>query len=172
MPASRLTLVLGGVRSGKSLFAENLATATGLERIYIATAEPFDEAMRHRITLHRLRRGAEWRTVEAPLELDAALNEASAPDRVVLIDCLSLWVTNLMLAGRNVETASEALVQAAASAPGPVICVSNEVGLGGIEVHPMARGFADDVGRLHQDLARVASEVALVVAGLPLWLER
>jgi adenosylcobinamide kinase/adenosylcobinamide-phosphate guanylyltransferase len=169
---AHLTLVLGGVRSGKSHFAERLAIEAGGERVYVATAEPFDEAMRHRITLHRLRRGSEWRTLEAPLELEAALNEAAAPGRVVLVDCLSLWVTNLMLAGRDVTTASEAVVQTAASLPGHLLLVSNEVGLGGIEVHPMARGFADHVGRLHQDLAQVATEVVLVVAGQPLWLKR
>jgi adenosylcobinamide kinase / adenosylcobinamide-phosphate guanylyltransferase len=168
----RHSLVLGGTRSGKSVFAETLALSSGLAPVYIATAEPFDQEMRRRIEEHRARRGPAWTTVEAPrLLLDALLTQ-SAADRVLLVDCLTLWLTNLLLADLDLTSETDRLVQSSTGWRGPVILVSNEVGLGGIAADPISRTFADHAGRLHQALAAVLHEVVLVTAGLPIWLKR
>lgn len=165
------TLVLGGVRSGKTAWAEAAALASGLTPVYVATGQAFDEGMRARIEAHRAGRDARWTLLEEPLELAAALVVETATDRIVLVDCLTLWLTNLMLAGRTVEHEAALLVNAVQSVAGPVILISNEVGLGGIAADPMARAFADHAGRLHQTLAVVCEEVVLLAAGLPLRLK-
>lgn len=165
-------LVLGGARSGKSRHAEALARETGLERWYIATAEAFDDEMRQRIARHReLRAGDGWTTLEAPLALAAIIRRQSAPERVLLVDCLTLWLSNTMLADRDVIAAEASLVEALAAAKGPVIMVSNEVGMGLVPETPLGRAFRDAQGRLNQALARVVPRVILVVAGLPLALK-
>lgn len=164
----RLTLVLGGARSGKSAFAERLAKETGLQRHYVATGQAYDDEMRQRIARHRVDRGDGWTTHEVPLQLTQHLQENCGLGSVILVDCLTLWVTNLMMAEDDVEAAGLALVDSLAAIHGRLILVSNEVGLGIVPDNRMAREFRDHAGRLHQRLAAVADEVYFVAAGLPL----
>jgi len=164
----RTVLVLGGARSGKSAFAEGLVAATGLSRHYIATGRAWDEEMRRRIDRHRLDRGAGWETHEEPLALAERIAAVGHPDRAVLVDCLTLWITNLMLEERDIAAAFAGLGEALSSAAGPVVLVSNEVGLGIVPENRMARDFRDHAGRLHQRLAAIVSQVYFVAAGLPL----
>jgi adenosylcobinamide kinase/adenosylcobinamide-phosphate guanylyltransferase len=163
-------LVLGGARSGKSCYAERLIAAQGGGATYIATAEAFDDEMRQRIAEHRQRRVGRWRTVDAPLDLAPAL-AGVAEGEPVLVDCLTLWLSNVMLAGRDVEAASNELVAALAAAAGPVVLVSNEVGLGIVPDNALARRFRDAQGRLNSRVAEIADRVVLVAAGLPLTLK-
>ncbi|MGN6550912.1 MAG: bifunctional adenosylcobinamide kinase/adenosylcobinamide-phosphate guanylyltransferase [Pararhizobium sp.] len=163
-----LRLVLGGARSGKSAFAEGLVAGSGLEKLYLATGRAFDGEMAARIGLHRERRGASWTTIEEPLELAGALEAASTAERIVLVDCLTLWLTNLMMAERDIEAALDAMVATLPRLAGPVVLVSNEVGLGIVPENRMARDFRDHAGRLHQKIAALADEVYFVAAGLPL----
>jgi adenosylcobinamide kinase/adenosylcobinamide-phosphate guanylyltransferase len=163
-----VTLVLGGARSGKSRHAESLAEARPGDCVYLATAEPLDGEMAARIRAHRARRGERWRTVEAPLELPGALREAAGRDRVVLVDCLTLWLSNLLGAGRDPAVATEDLVTALTGLAGPVVLVSNEVGQGVVPDNALARAFIDHAGRLHQAVAVAAQSVIVMVAGLPL----
>jgi adenosylcobinamide kinase/adenosylcobinamide-phosphate guanylyltransferase len=161
-----VTLILGGARSGKSRHGESLITALPVPWVYIATAEAWDDEMRARIEAHRARRAAGWRTVEAPLALAPALTEAgTAP---VLVDCLTLWLTNLMLAGRDVAAETEALLAALAARAGKTVLVANEVGLGIVPEHRLGRDFRDAAGLLHQRLAAEAGRVLFIVAGLPM----
>ncbi|MCO5130669.1 MAG: bifunctional adenosylcobinamide kinase/adenosylcobinamide-phosphate guanylyltransferase [Xanthobacteraceae bacterium] len=166
------TLVLGGARSGKSRFAESRARDSGLERVYLATATAGDPEMAARIAHHRERRGDGWRTVEEPLALVAALARAAGPGRVVLVDCLTLWLSNLMHAGRDVDVETGVLAAWLRENPHPVVLVSNEVGLGLVPETPLGRAFRDAQGRLNQAVAEVLPDVAFVAAGLPLWLKR
>jgi adenosyl cobinamide kinase/adenosyl cobinamide phosphate guanylyltransferase len=166
---SGITLVLGGARSGKSRHAETLTTAGAPPWIYIATAQAFDEEMRLRIAEHRQRRGPGWQTVEAPLDIATALaSHNSAP---VLIDCLTLWLTNVMLADRDVTAATSALQAALHARRAPTILVSNEVGLGLVPETPLGRAFRDAAGRLNQQIAEQAQSVVFMVAGLPLMVK-
>ena len=166
--ASRLTLVLGGARSGKSRYAEALITRLPPPWVYVATAQAFDDEMRTRIAEHRARRAAGWRTVEAPLALADALRDAgNAP---VLVDCLTLWLSNLLLADADLD-AAEAALDAALGRAAPTVLVSNEVGLGIVPDNALARRFRDLAGRLHQRLAARADRVVLTVAGLPLFMK-
>jgi adenosylcobinamide kinase/adenosylcobinamide-phosphate guanylyltransferase len=167
----RVVLVLGGARSGKSSFAERIVAESGLTRVYVATAEALDEEMAARIAHHQRGRGKGWRTVEAPLALAETLAAEAAPDRVVLVDCLTLWLTNLILAGAEVEPAVAALEEALALPAGPMVLVSNEVGHGIVPETPLGRAFRDAQGRLNQTVARVASDVVLVAAGCALRLK-
>ena len=164
-----VTLVLGGARSGKSSFAQARAEAAGQggRLVMIATGQALDEEMRQRIAQHRAERGEAWVTVEAPVDLRAALG-ALRPEDVVVVDCLTLWLTNLMLADMDLEAAGGALVEAVRAVQNPLWLVSNEVGLGIVPENAMARRFRDAAGRLHRQLAAVADHVVLVVAGLPL----
>jgi len=162
----RLTLVLGGARSGKSRHAEQLALASALTPVYVATAQPLDGEMTRRIAEHRERRGPAWHTIEEPLDLVGALQNACAPRHVVVVDCLTLWLTNLMVAGHAVETACVNLLQALPGLAGPLVLVSNEVGLGITPDNAMARRFIDHAGRLHQGIAEQADAVVLMTAGL------
>ena len=168
---SGVTLVLGGARSGKSRFAESLAPEGGAQCVYIATAEPVDDEMASRIAVHRTRRGPAWRTVEAPIELAQAIARESTPRTWLLVDCLTVWLGNLMHHGLDVDAAREALLQSLAAAPGPVVLVANEVGLGIVPDNPMARAFRDHAGRLNQAVARVVERVCFVAAGLPVTLK-
>jgi adenosylcobinamide kinase / adenosylcobinamide-phosphate guanylyltransferase len=161
-----LTLVLGGARSGKSRFAEQLIAATSPPWLYIATAEALDTEMAERIAAHRARRGADWVTCEAPHELPAVL--MSAEGRPVLVDCLTLWLSNRMLAQADVETEVEALLRALARHKGTVVVVANEVGLGIVPENALARRFRDLQGALNQRVAAAADRVILMVAGLPI----
>ncbi|WP_191970777.1 bifunctional adenosylcobinamide kinase/adenosylcobinamide-phosphate guanylyltransferase [Methylobacterium soli] len=162
---TRMILVLGGARSGKSAYAEALIEAEPGPWLYLATAQAWDDEMRARIALHRARRPEGWITRDVPMALAEAVAGSTGP---VLVDCLTLWLTNLILAEADVPAASAALVEACAAAPGPVILVSNEVGLGIVPENALARRFRDEAGRLHQRLAARAERVVLTVAGLPL----
>jgi adenosylcobinamide kinase/adenosylcobinamide-phosphate guanylyltransferase len=165
--SNELTLVLGGVRSGKSRHAEQLALASGRAPVYVATAQALDDEMARRIAAHRARRGPAWRTVEEPLDLVGALRRECAPERIVLLDCLTLWLTNLMVAGRDVESESAQLLEALPGLGGPVVLVSNEVGQGIVPDNAMARRFVDHAGFLHQGIALQADAVVFMTAGLP-----
>jgi adenosylcobinamide kinase/adenosylcobinamide-phosphate guanylyltransferase len=166
-----VTLILGGARSGKSAHAEALVERSGLRWVYVATAQPLDVEMSARIEHHRRRRGAAWRTLEEPLALPELLAAEADPGSALLVDCLTLWLTNLMVAGRDVEAACEALEGALAAIGGPVVLVSNEVGQGVVPIDAMSRAFVDHAGRLHQRLAALADRVQLVTAGLALDLK-
>jgi adenosylcobinamide kinase/adenosylcobinamide-phosphate guanylyltransferase len=166
-PRFPLFLVLGGARSGKSRHAESICLGTGQEPIYLATSQVLDAEMAARVARHRTDRDPSWRTVEEPLALSASLRAHAAPDRVVLVECLTLWLTNLMMAERDVALESAELVETLVQLPGPVVLVSNEVGQGVVPANAMARAFVDHAGRLHQRIAQVATTVTLVVAGLP-----
>ena len=167
-----LTLILGGARSGKSARAESLIAGHGLPATYIATAETYgDPEMIERIALHRARRGHAWRTVEAPLDLTEAIR-ASPAGEPILIDCLTLWLTNVMLDDSlDVALACQSLLETLSTHPGPLVCVMSEVGLGIVPDNALARRFRDASGRLSQDLAAVAQRVEMVMAGLPLRLK-
>jgi adenosylcobinamide kinase / adenosylcobinamide-phosphate guanylyltransferase len=166
-----LTLVLGGARSGKSRYAEALVTSAADAGTYIATAEAGDAEMAARIAHHRLHRGDFWRTVEAPLDLAPAILAYADPARPLLVDCLTLWLSNLLGAGRIVEHESETLLGALRDAAGPVVLVANEVGLGLVPETPLGREFRDGAGRLNQSVAAQAQRVVFVAAGLPLVLK-
>jgi adenosylcobinamide kinase / adenosylcobinamide-phosphate guanylyltransferase len=163
-----VTLVLGGARSGKSAYAERLIGDGGL---YLATAEAGDEEMAERIRLHRQRRGAGWQTIEEPLDLAGALERHAGADRPVLVDCLTLWLSNLMAAERDVEAETQRLIERLEALPCPLVLVSNEVGLGIVPVTPLGRAFRDHAGRLNQRVAAAADRVIFVAAGLPLTLK-
>ncbi len=163
----RLSLVLGGARSGKSWHAERLVLASGLAPVYVATAEALDQEMAARIAEHRARRGGDWRTVEEPVDLIGVLERECAPGRVLLVDCLTLWLTNLMVRERSVDAEIEHLIAAFASLRGAAVLVSNEVGQGVVPADAMARAFVDHAGRLHQRIAEVADAVVFMTAGLP-----
>lgn len=166
------TLVLGGARSGKSTFATRIALESGLERIFVATASPSDDDMQARIARHRADRGEGWRTIEEPLALADILLRECKTDRIIIVDCLTLWLNNLMWAKRNVEHETLALAAAIRESNGPIVLVSNEVGLG---IHPhtdVGRRFQDEQGRLNQTIAAAASNVVFIAAGLPLWLKQ
>ena len=163
----KLTFILGGARSGKSSHAETLTTAFPSPWTYIATAQAYDDEMRERIALHRSRRGEGWVTVDAPLDLVEAI-EALPDHQPVLIDCLTLWLTNHMLAGHDVEAECGRLTDALSQPRGPWFVVSNEVGLGIVPDNALARRFRDAAGRLNQQVAAVADSVLMMVAGLPL----
>jgi adenosylcobinamide kinase/adenosylcobinamide-phosphate guanylyltransferase len=166
----RHRLVLGGARSGKSRHALACAEALGPRRLFIATAEPGDAEMAERIARHQAERGAGWQTLEAPLDLPGTLRTANAAD-VVLVDCLTIWLSNLILAARDTETEAELLLKALWEAPVPIILVSNEVGLGVVSDTPLGRHFRDAQGRLNQRVAGTVENVDLVVAGVALALK-
>ncbi len=163
-----LTFVLGGARSGKSRLAEGLVTRLAPPWTYVATAQAFDEEMRVRIASHFGRRDAGWRTVEAPHDLAGALDAAEGP---VLVDCLTLWVSNLLLRGDDVAAAGDGLLAALGRRAGDTVVVSNEVGLGIVPDNALARAFRDAAGVLHQGVAARAERVALVVAGIAVWVK-
>jgi len=175
------TLVLGGARSGKSAHAEMLAAQSGREVVYIATARPGDSEMALRIAHHRRARPQHWQTVEQPLQLAAAIASQAHPNRVVLVDCLTLWLSNLLfLDGRAYPEVGaielppqfgverSALLEVLRHRAGPVVLVANEVGMGIMPLGAVTRCFVDEAGRLNQAVAAVCDRVVLVAAGLPL----
>jgi adenosylcobinamide kinase / adenosylcobinamide-phosphate guanylyltransferase len=167
-----LTLILGGARSGKSRHAQHLAEASDLPVTLIATAQARDAEMAARIARHRAERPAGWQTVEEPLHLAAALQQAAAAERCVLIDCLTLWLLNLLEAGEATFAAERAaLLGCLPSLAGEIVIVSNEVGLGIMPLGELSRRFVDEAGWLNQDIARLANRVTFIAAGLPLILK-
>ncbi|WP_373691463.1 bifunctional adenosylcobinamide kinase/adenosylcobinamide-phosphate guanylyltransferase [Azonexus sp.] len=178
-------LILGGARSGKSLLAEQRAAQSGLHVIYLATAEARDGEMARRIAHHRERRPVDWGCAEETLHLADKLRELASPDTCILVDCLTLWLSNLLFAGCAATQAEAgeaidcpllreqtgALIECLPQLPGRVILVSNEVGWGIVPMHPVSRLFADEQGRLNQRVAAVCEQVTLVAAGLPLVLK-
>ena len=178
-------LILGGARSGKSRLAEQRALESGLRVVYVATAQVGDGEMARRIEHHRARRPADWGLVEAPLDLAATLRRHAAPDVCLLVDCLTLWLSNLLFSGAAARQAEagdavtcplfhgelQALVDTLPELPGRVIVVSNEVGWGIVPMAALSRLFADEQGRLNQRVAAVCERVTLVAAGLPLALK-
>jgi len=171
-PLPPVTLVLGGARSGKSTYAERLAEARPGPCVYLATATAGDGEMAERIAHHRARRGARWQTREEPLALAEALQAAASPDATVLVDCLTLWLSNVLLEDLDVENHCGRLLAALPRLAGPVIFVSNEVGLGIVPDNALARRFRDEAGRLNQAVAAAAQSVVFVAAGLPLVLKQ
>jgi len=178
-------LIIGGARSGKSLLAERRARDSGLAVVYIATARAEDAEMARRVAHHQSRRPADWRSIEAPIHLAATLQACAQASTCIVVDCLTLWLTNLFLSGRAAaqaeagvaidcallagETAS--LLEVLPTLPGRVLLVSNEVGAGIVPMHPVSRLFADEHGRLNQRVAALSARVTLTVAGLPLELK-
>lgn len=166
-----LTLVLGGAASGKSDFAERLVTGSASRPVYIATAPVSDPDMMSRIARHKARReGHNWHTIEAPLTLASALSEVPK-GQAVLVDCATLWLSNIMFSKRNIEAETNALLSAIQTCASPVVVVSNEVGLGGVPANAVARRFNDAQGALNRSLAEQAGSVIVVAAGLPLVLK-
>ncbi len=162
-----LTLVLGGQRSGKSVYAESLFAA-GRPALYVATAEAGDREMAERIAAHKARRGRGWETREEPIEIARALGASNKP---ALVECLSLWVSNLMDARRDLAAETDALLAAAAARAAPSVIVSVEAGLGVVPDNALARAWLDAVGLVNQKIAAAAGRVVLVTAGLPLILK-
>ncbi|MDB5686179.1 MAG: bifunctional adenosylcobinamide kinase/adenosylcobinamide-phosphate guanylyltransferase [Rhizorhabdus sp.] len=164
-------LFLGGARSGKSRIAQAEAEKGSGELVYIATAEALDAEMTDRIGRHRADRGPRWRTVECPIDLAGAIGRESAPGRTLLVDCLTLWLSNLMFAERDLEEATGELMAAIGAAPGELMFVSNEVGFGIVPENALARAFRDEAGRLNQAVAAQVDSVSFVAAGLTLKLK-
>ena len=164
-----LALVLGGARSGKSRHAEALLSGLPSPWRYLATGQVWDDEMRDRIAAHRARRDGRWQTVEVPVHLPAALDAAGSDP--VLVDCLTLWLTNLLLGEHDIEQAMSGLMDALSRRTAPTVLVGSEVGMGIVPENALARRFRDEAGLLHQRIAAVADRVVLVVAGLPLVLK-
>ncbi len=166
------TLVLGGARSGKSAYAERLCCDSGLTRIYLATAAAHDDEMRERITQHQNERAQDgWTTIEEEHDLAGVLEETLAADSVALVDCLTLWLTNRLLADADLDSEFSSLERMLESRGGPVVFVSNETGLGIVPDNALARRFRDYQGRLNQRIAALSTHVYFVAAGLPLTLK-
>jgi adenosylcobinamide kinase/adenosylcobinamide-phosphate guanylyltransferase len=160
-------LVLGGSRSGKSRYAQHLDEASGLTKVFVATAQAFDGEMRERIDRHRRDRSMDWRTREEPVRLAHVLASESKAGTVLLVDCLTLWLSNVMLAGHDAGSASELLAAAIAESAGPLILVSTEVGSGIVPATPLGRSFRDRQGWLNQAVAACCDAVVVVTAGCP-----
>jgi adenosylcobinamide kinase/adenosylcobinamide-phosphate guanylyltransferase len=166
-------LILGGARSGKSRYAEAAALASGLAVTVVATAQALDEEMALRIAQHQADRPCDWQTVETPITLSTTLTELAHPQRCLVVDCLTLWLTNCLLAEEGTWLAQKAaLLRILPLLPGQLIFVANEVGLGLVPEQPLGRLFRDEAGRLNQAIAALSESVTLVTAGLPLALKR
>lgn len=168
-----LELILGGARSGKSRLAEKLADESGLEVVYIATSQPLDGEMNERVAQHRARRPALWALVEEPLALARVLQEQAASGRCLLVDCLTLWLTNLLMLedAQRLNAEREALLACVERLPGRILLVSNETGLGVVPLGELTRRYVDEAGWLHQALAERSQRVLFTVAGLPMTLK-
>jgi adenosylcobinamide kinase/adenosylcobinamide-phosphate guanylyltransferase len=171
MTTYRTAFILGGARSGKSRMALQWAEGAAASRILIATAQALDDEMRARIALHQEERDASWRAQEAPLELAQAIRAHATPGQVVLVDCLTLWLSNILLAERDVKHEADALAEAVREAKGPLILVSNEVGHGIVPATLLGRTFRDEQGRLNQRIAQACEAVVFVSAGCPVLLK-
>lgn len=168
---SRTTLILGGARSGKSAYAEKLVLSVQLRPVYIATAQAQDDEMRLRISHHQSRRGTDWTTIEEPLALCEKLLNHANPKNAIVVECLTLWLSNLMMAGSNIEEEISRLINLIPNLAGPVVFVSNEIGMGLVPETAMGREFRDHQGRLNQQVALVADTVQFIAAGYPLSLK-
>lgn len=166
-------LILGGARSGKSRSAEKLAADSGLAVTYIATSQALDGEMSSRIRLHRERRPAEWALIEEPIELARVLRESANAERCLLVDCLTLWLTNLLMLEDEARLIAEreALLDCLSGLPGRIILVSNETGLGVVPMGELTRRYVDEAGWLHQAIAERCQRVVFTVAGLPMLLK-
>jgi adenosylcobinamide kinase/adenosylcobinamide-phosphate guanylyltransferase len=171
MSSYRSALILGGARSGKSRIAQAAAESAAELRIFIATAQAFDEEMRERIARHRAERDARWSTRETSLDLAEAIASETGGGRAVLVDCLTLWLSNLLLAERDPDHETDRLVEVIRAAKGPLILVSNEVGHGIVPATPLGRRFRDAQGRLNQRVAEATDAVVFVAAGCPILLK-
>jgi adenosylcobinamide kinase/adenosylcobinamide-phosphate guanylyltransferase len=160
-----LHLILGGARSGKSRYGESLASESPLDVQYVATARAYDSEMEKRIAQHKVDRPSHWESIEEPLDLCGVINSAEA--HIILVDCLTLWLMNLMDANRNIVDAVDEFVATLQSRTTPVILVSNEISMGVVPMGEMSRQYVDELGRLHQKIAQEADQVTLMVAGLP-----
>ncbi len=170
MGTSQLTLVIGGAASGKSSFAESLVLQSQKHPIYIATAQVFDDEMAQKVSRHRDMRGTGWTTIEEPIDLAKALEQVTT-DQAVLIDCATLWLTNLLLGKHDIAAASAGLLVAVRQCQGPVVIVSNEVGYGIVPENALSRSFRNAQGTLNQSIAAEADTVITVIAGLPVALK-
>jgi adenosylcobinamide kinase/adenosylcobinamide-phosphate guanylyltransferase len=168
---ARHILVVGGQRSGKSRFAEGIVLQSGRRPVYIATGGAGDAEMGERIALHRTRRGPKWTTIEEPLDLAGAIDRAAGEGTAVLVDCLTLWLSNLMEAGRDIDRETDGLLAALERAKAAVVLVSNEVGSGIIPDNALARRYADALGTLNQRVAASVGRVVLIAAGQPVLLK-
>ena len=168
-----LQLILGGARSGKSRLAEKLAAESALAVTYIATSQPLDGEMSERVAHHRARRPVEWALIEEPLELARILRENASAERCLLVDCLTLWLTNLLMLEdpQRLDAERDALLACLAELPGEIVFVSNETGMGVVPLGELTRRYVDEAGWLHQALAERCQRVVLTVAGLPLTLK-
>ena len=168
-----LQLILGGARSGKSRLAEKLAAESGCAVTYIATSQPLDGEMNERVRHHRERRPAHWALIEEPVELARVLRENARADACLLVDCLTLWLTNLLMLEdpQRLNAERDALLQCLAELPGEIVFVSNETGMGVVPLGELTRRYVDEAGWLHQALAERCQRVVLTVAGLPLTLK-
>ena len=166
-------LILGGARSGKSRLAEKLAADSGLAVTYIATSQALDGEMSSRIRLHRERRPADWALIEEPIELARVLRESANAERCLLVDCLTLWLTNLLMLEDDARliVEREALLECLGQLPGRIILVSNESGLGVVPMGELTRRYVDEAGWLHQAIAERCQRVVFTVAGLPMLLK-
>ena len=184
--SNKVHLVLGGARSGKSRFAEEIAVESGKEVVYVATATVYDNEMQERINRHINDRSKHWLTIEEPLHLAEVLKQYASENTCLLVDCLTLWLTNVLMAEQSFETENsldagqevkcladykEELLSVLNTLPGQVVLVSNEVGQGIVPMGELSRRFVDEAGWLHQDIARIAQQVTFVVAGLPMQLK-
>ncbi|MEM7740340.1 MAG: bifunctional adenosylcobinamide kinase/adenosylcobinamide-phosphate guanylyltransferase [Pseudomonadota bacterium] len=168
---AELVLVLGGARSGKSRFAQSYAERLKDQRFFLATAEPFDDEMADRIAQHQADRSAGWTTVDSPLLLAGAIEAHAAPQSVCVVDCLTLWLSNIMLKELDIAAETKKLCASLVAASGPVVLVSNEVGLGLVPETQLGRAFRDAQGRLNQEIAAISDRVEFVAAGLPITLK-
>lgn len=166
------TLILGGARSGKSSYAERLCEKTGLDLVYIATGEASDKEMQKRIEHHKKNRGDKWVTIEEPVDISSMITLHSNKNTVILVDCLTIWLSNLMYRKSNIQEETDVLINAIKKAPGPVFLVSNEVGQGIVPENALARDFRDEAGRLNQKMAAATQNVDFILAGLPLSLKK
>ena len=165
-----ITFVLGGARSGKSRYAESLVESAGAG-LYLATAQTLDEEMETRVKLHKERRSDIWTTLEEPLNLAQAIADQASPNHMILVDCLTLWLSNLMEADKDIAKETTKLCATLQDAKGPVVLVSNEVGMGIVPENALARAFRDNQGRLNQEIAAIANKVIFVAAGLPIFMK-